>query len=180
MAESSGLIEVSRSTLEDQRGLGEERTLRTAARSEVSGERHECTPVGNDRARTPDETMHDLTQEEVEDMVERLRANVARLERESTRDCLEASTREKKLERDNATIVSSLERRLESGEAIEWAAATLRNQQAEGRESPITLPPASRRTVHVGVNLFPEGMENEHPPPLPTLGGRGGPISLSR
>ncbi|KAL6219274.1 hypothetical protein ACLB2K_012479 [Fragaria x ananassa] len=108
MAESSGLVEVSRSTLEDQRGPDEEKTLRTAARSEVSGERHDCTTVGNDRERTLDGTMHDLTQEEVEDMVERLRANMARLERERTQDRLEAATRERFDHLDSPEIVKAI------------------------------------------------------------------------
>ncbi|KAL6138664.1 hypothetical protein ACLB2K_063943 [Fragaria x ananassa] len=104
--------------------------------------------------------MHDLTHEEVEDMVERLRADVARLERERAHDRLEATTREKKLERDNTIIMSVLVRRLESDQAIERVAATLREQHAEGRGSPITPPPI-RRTVHVGANLFPKTMEGE-------------------
>ncbi|KAL6211532.1 hypothetical protein ACLB2K_016756 [Fragaria x ananassa] len=70
--------------------------------------------------------MHDLTKEEVKDMDERVRADVAHLEREKTKDHLEATTQEKRLERDNATIMSALARRLESNEEIERAAVTLR------------------------------------------------------
>ncbi|KAL6219805.1 hypothetical protein ACLB2K_007564 [Fragaria x ananassa] len=98
--------------MEDQRGLGKDRMSRTIARNERSGERLECTRIGNDRERTTDGTMHDRTQEEVEDMVKRLRADVVRLERERAHDSLEAATQEKKLERDNATIISALVSRL--------------------------------------------------------------------
>ncbi|KAL6219521.1 hypothetical protein ACLB2K_007280 [Fragaria x ananassa] len=132
MAKSSEVVEGSKAMLEDQSGLREERTPRTTARNEGSGERLECTPIGNDRERTPDGTMHDLTQEKVEDIVERMREDVACLEREMAYDRLEAATREKNLERDNATIMSALARRLESDEAIKRAAATLREQQLEG------------------------------------------------
>ncbi|KAL6200057.1 hypothetical protein ACLB2K_029839 [Fragaria x ananassa] len=101
-------------TPEDRNDLGEDRAPGAVARNEGMGERLECTPVGNDQERTPDGMMHDLTQEEVEDMVERLRADVVRLERERAHDRQEAANQEEKLELDNATIMSSLVRRLES------------------------------------------------------------------
>ncbi|KAL6134859.1 hypothetical protein ACLB2K_067087 [Fragaria x ananassa] len=169
MAKSSEAVDGSRATPKDRNSLGEDRTRGAVARNEGTGERLECIPIGNDRESTPDGTMHDLMQEEVEDIVERLRVDVARLERERVHDCLEATTQEEKLERDNATIMSVLARRLESDEVIERAASTLREKQVEGRGSPITPPTVSRRTVHVGANLFSESMEREGPPPLPTF-----------
>ncbi|KAL6178713.1 hypothetical protein ACLB2K_050231 [Fragaria x ananassa] len=92
----------------DHNDLNGDRAPRTIARSEGSGERLECMLTGNDRERTPDKTMCNLTQEEMEDMVERLRTDVARIEREGTRDRLEAATQDKKLERDNVTIMGAL------------------------------------------------------------------------
>ncbi|KAL6178529.1 hypothetical protein ACLB2K_050047 [Fragaria x ananassa] len=168
MVESDEVEDGSRVMKGDQSDLVRDRTPGTIALKEGSSERLECAVVGNDRERTPDGVMRDLTHEEMEDMVERLRADVARMERERTRDRLEAATREKKLERDNATIMDALARRLESDEAIDRATPTLQEPQGEGGRPPMTPPTVTRRTVHVRANLFLESMEIEGPPTIPT------------
>ena len=79
----------------DRSGLSGDKT------SGGTDESQECAPSTNDPQATPDGTMRDLMQEEMEDMVERSRADVARMEREKMRDRLDAAAREKKLETDN-------------------------------------------------------------------------------
>ena len=127
-----------------------------------TGDSEECPPDTIVPRALTDGTMSGLTQEEMEDIVERLRADIARMEREGQRDRLDAAAREKKLEADNAAIISALARRLESDEVIERAANSIR----EGERSPAT-PPVARRTVVVGTSLFPETMETEGSPPPP-------------
>ncbi|KAL6185347.1 hypothetical protein ACLB2K_041481 [Fragaria x ananassa] len=168
MTESNEAGVGSRIMSGERSGLSGDQTPGSITRPGGTNESQECTPSTNDPQATPDGTIRDLTHEEMEDMVERLRADVARMERERMRDRLNAATREKKLEADNATIMSVLSRRLESDEAIERAANSVREAQGEGGGSPVTPPTDTRRTVVVGANLFPEVIEREGQPPLPT------------
>ncbi|KAL6141495.1 hypothetical protein ACLB2K_059783 [Fragaria x ananassa] len=132
MTESNETEVGSRIMTGDHSGLSGGRTPGSITRTGGMDKRLGCAPVTNDPQRTPDGTMSDLTQEEMEDMVERLRADMERIERERTRDRLDAAAREKKQERDNATIMGALSRRLERDEAIERAAATASEAQGEG------------------------------------------------
>ncbi|KAL6219506.1 hypothetical protein ACLB2K_007265 [Fragaria x ananassa] len=107
MMESNEAEVRSKIMTRDHLGLSGDRTPGSNTRTGGMDERQECAPITNDQQRTPDRTMRNLTQEEMEDMVERLRADVVHMEREIMWDRLDAATQEKKLERDNATIMGA-------------------------------------------------------------------------
>ncbi|KAL6184723.1 hypothetical protein ACLB2K_046123 [Fragaria x ananassa] len=111
-------------------------------------------------------------------MIEGMRADSARLERERARDHEEAMARERRLERHNATLMNTLAQRIDQNQAIDRAIMAQQAQGTGNQETPVNpvklVTPATRarRTVHVGVNLLSEGMQNEGPPlqPLYALG----------
>lgn len=96
-----------------------ERTPKTTARnSKVTNDQQNETGDGR-LERTPDGTVNDLNPEEVADMIEGMRADSARLERERARDHEEAMARERRLERHNATLMNTLARRIDQNQAID-------------------------------------------------------------
>ncbi|KAL6176919.1 hypothetical protein ACLB2K_053551 [Fragaria x ananassa] len=103
-------------------------------------------------------------------MIEGMRADSAQLERERVRDHEEAMARERRLERDNATLMNALARRIDQNQVIDRAIATqqaLGTRNQETPMNPVTPATRARRTVHVNANLFSEGIQNKGLPLLP-------------
>lgn len=104
--------------------------------------------------------MRGLNPQEVAEMLEGMKVQITLLKQHRVQDQDEVTGREQRLESDNATLMSALARGIEQQEALKRATVS---QQAD-----IATPVAeARRTVHVGVNLFLEGMRDERLPPLP-------------
>ena len=80
------------------------------------------------------------------------------------RDRGEASGRESRLERDNATLMRALARGVEDREVLDRAGELDRAAKARHTGA---LVGTNRRTVHIGTNLFLDELWNEGPPPLP-------------
>lgn len=126
---------------------------------------------------TPDGAVDDLTPEETIEAMEGMRAEIIRLGIERERDSREAMARERRLERDNETILSALTRRVAHNRALERAATSrpvLENSETTDNPNSLVAPfREARKTVHVGVNLFLERMRSEGPPPARASSGDG-------
>ncbi|KAL6145660.1 hypothetical protein ACLB2K_056345 [Fragaria x ananassa] len=73
------------------------------------------------RDETPEYVSRDLNPQEVAEMLEDMRAQITQLEQQSAYDRVEASGRERRLEKDNATLMRALARGVEHREALDWA-----------------------------------------------------------
>ena len=140
------------------------------ARTEVTHGRTPESGRGSSRIterepnRTTENVPRDLNPQEVGEMLEDMRSQIARLEQRGAREREDASTRERRLERDNAILMGALERGIEHREVLDRASE--RDRAATSRLVG-TPAGANRKTVHIGTNLFPDEMRNEGPPPLP-------------
>ncbi|KAL6179453.1 hypothetical protein ACLB2K_050968 [Fragaria x ananassa] len=81
-------------------------------------------------------------------MIERMRADSARLGRQRVRDHEEAMARERRLERDNATLMNALARRIDQNQVIDKAITIQQAQGTRNQETPVNpvtpVTPATR------------------------------------